>query len=198
MLYARLLNYDFKSLFEKKHYAFFTKGAYNLNIIGVRSKGNIVKNTFDDYIVLIYNTPANKEIRRCFPITTDPGLTYIKKPIASGTAILVPGQYRGAFKMGLHKNKYSALVQCKPVKVYRDRNKDNKYDFDEDTIEEGIFGINIHKAGTNSVTVNNWSAGCQVFANTVDYESFLRYCRNQIKAGLGDTFTYTLIREEDL
>ena len=44
-----------------------------------------------------------------------------------GTAILVPGQYRGAYKIGFHKGKYKALVQAKPVKLYIDNDKDNKY-----------------------------------------------------------------------
>ena len=33
LLYNRLLNYNFKELFEKKGYAYFEKGAYNLNNI---------------------------------------------------------------------------------------------------------------------------------------------------------------------
>ena len=62
-----------------------------------------------------------------------------------GVAILKPGQYRGSHKLGLHQGKYEALRQKSPVKVYRDNNKDGDYDLIEENVQEGIFGINIHK-----------------------------------------------------
>ena len=54
---------------------------------------------------------------------------------------------------------------------------------------DGYFGINIHKAGLNSVNVDKWSAGCQVFKSAVDFDEFIRLCKMQT----WDTFTYTLI-----
>lgn len=202
-LYTKIVKCDFEKLFKKKGYAFFTQGCYNLNIIGIRRAGNVVTNIFDDYLVLIYNTNTPKggirQSKKIYSITTDPGITYMHNPISKeGTAILVPGQYREAYKIGLHKGSYKALIQNKPLKVYRDSNKDDIYDWDENTIKEGFYGINIHKAGTNSKKIDNWSAGCQVFANVEDFMSFMKICNNQIKAGYGDTFTYTLLREEDL
>ena len=65
---------------------------------------------------------------------------------SKGCAILVPGQYRGSHKLRLHQGRYLALGQQRSVKVYRDRDKDGHYDFDESTIDEGLFGINIHRA----------------------------------------------------
>lgn len=198
-LYEKLIKCNFEKLFKAKGYAYFTEGAYNLNIIGVRRKGNKISNSFDDYLVVTYKTNIGTRTRQIYKITTDPGITNIKNPInKKGTAILVPGQYRGAYKFGLHKNKYKALVQNKPVKVYRDRNKDNNYDYDPRTIEEGMFGINIHKAGNISSRVDSWSAGCQVFARSDEYNGFIRICEEQVKHGFGDTFTYTLIKEEDI
>ena len=79
-----------------------------------------------------------------------------------GVAILKPGQYRGSHTIGLHQGKYEALKQGGKVKVYRDANRDMNYD--EKVIQEGVFGINIHKAGANSTYVENWSEGCQVFS----------------------------------
>ena len=109
--------------------------------------------------------------RNIFAATTDPGITSMTKPVSyKGCAILVPGQYRSAWKLGYHKGKYEAIVQYKPVKVYRDNNKDAVYDFNPKTVEEGTFGINIHKAGKHSTQVDNWSAGCQVLANKEDNE----------------------------
>lgn len=198
-LLQKICNTNFEKLFAKLGYAYFKKGYYNLNIIGIRKEGNKVTNVFDDYLVVIYNTEKEGRKTMIFEITTDPGLDYIMNPIAKkGTAILVPGQYRGCWKIGLHQGKYEALCQRKPVKVYRDANKDKVYDFKPNTIEDGIFGINIHKAGYESKQVNNWSAGCQVFKRYNDFRSFMRLCHKQVESGWGETFTYTLLKEEQL
>ena len=119
-LIALCNSYNFKDLFERKGYAYFTKGAYNLNIIGVRHSGNVVTNKFDDALVIIYNDNDGHCYRKVFECTTQPGISYMGKTMGNvkGTAILVPGQYRGAYKIGLHKGKYKALVQAKPVKVW--------------------------------------------------------------------------------
>ena len=63
-----------------------------------------------------------------------------------GVAILKPGQYRGSHKIRLHQGRYEALGQQKPVKVYRDKNKDGTYDLLEENVQEGLYGINIHRA----------------------------------------------------
>ena len=199
-LKARCANYDFKTLFEEKGYVYFTKGNYNLNIIGIRSNNNRrVTNKFDDVLVVIYRDNNDTIVRKCFDITTEPGSYYMKNPITTkGTGILVPNQYRGCWEIGLHQGKYKALCQCKPVELYRDNNKDDIFDIEPETIERGIFGVNIHKAGNNSTQVDKWSAACQVFANSTDFATFMKLCDNQIANGNGKTFTYTLLNEEDL
>ena len=197
-LFKTLYKYDFKKLFDKKGYAYFSKGNYNLNIIGVRSANNHnVTNEFDDFIVVIYNTSKGTS-RAIYKVTTQPGISYMENPSNSrGTAILAEGQYRGVYKLGKHKGQ-NALIQNKDVKVYRDNNKNRKYDYDKQSIDSGRFGINIHRAGTNSTRINNWSAGCQVFAINSEFESFLRLCNKQIENGYGETFTYTLVNEREL
>lgn len=198
-LYSKVLKYDFEKLFKNKKYAYFTNGAYNLNIIGVRAMGRNITNSFDDVLVLIYKSPAGMWQRQIYNITTDPGLYYTINPCnKKGTAILVPGQYRGAYQIDKHRGKYLALCQKKPVKVYRDGNKNNVYDWDINTLDEGLFGINIHKAGRDSKRVDTWSAGCQVFASEQQFKAFMNYCQKQVQNGHGKTFTYTLLREEDL
>ena len=117
-----------------------------------------------------------------------------------GVAILKPGQYRGSHKIGLHKGKYEALRQQKPVKVYRDNNKDGKYDMIEENVHEGIFGINIHKAGkfvNGSTQIDKWSAGCQVFSKESDFNEFMEICR-KARDIWGNSFTYTLIESNDI
>ena len=194
----KLRRYDFAKLFNRLGYSYFTKGSYNLNIIGIRSKGDKVTNLFDDYLVLIYKNNNGKWTRKIYQITTDPGIVFMKNPSnPKGTAILVPGQYRAAWMIAKHRGKYNALCQRKNVDVYRDNNKNDIYDFKPETIDNGVFGINIHKAGNASKRVDNWSAGCQVFANDSEFTTFMEFCKKQ-KDLYGNTFTYTLLNEEDL
>ena len=201
-LFEKASNADIEQVMIRKGYRFF-KGVYNLNIIGVRSKESIKQeNRFDDILIVAFGLATsgyNSSTKFIFQITTDPGIKSLKAPMnAKGTAILVPGQYRGSHKLGLHQGKYEALVQCAPVKVYRDANRDDILDTDKRTIDTGMFGINIHKAGIASVIVDDWSAGCQVVAIEKDYAIFMDLCRKQKLAGYGDKFTYTLLEEKDL
>ena len=131
-----------------------------------------------------------------WPATTDPGTKGILETTnKSGIARLVEGQYRGSHTIRLHQGKYEALGQAKNVKVYRDANRDMKYD--ETKIQEGVFGINIHHAGVDSTYVNNWSEGCQVFKKLADFEEFMKICR-KARDIHGNSFTYTLIGSDDI
>ena len=199
-LYTKCLSYNFKKLFELKGYTWFDKGVYNLNIIGIRrANKNKVTNTYDDVLVMDYNTDCGHK-RNVYNITTEPGIYYMKNIIDDkGCAILVPGQYKGCFRIGLHKNKYKALVQCKPVSVYRDNNKDDIFDLSPTSVTTGLYGINIHRSNETWTrnTIDKYSAGCQVFNNPVEFTAFMRVCEKQ-KVRYGNSFTYTLLNEEDL
>ena len=97
--------------------------------------------------------------------------------------------------------KYEALRQQKPVKVYRDNNKDGKYDLLEENVHEGIYGINIHRAtkweGKKSTQIDKWSAGCQVIAANDDFRLFMEIA-NKAKDTWGNSFTYTLLESKDI
>lgn len=181
----------------QKNYVFFDKEkTYNLNIIGVRSS-NLVANSFDDSLYLIYRDEGLHLINHRFDVTTDPGAYWLKSPLnIDGTAVLVPGQYRGSHKIGLHRG-YKALVQKAPVKVWRDNDKDLEIDKGVATYE-GIFGINIHRSNaySESTIVEKWSAGCTVFKKVADFNFFMNIC-NKAKDMYGNSFTYTLLEEED-
>lgn len=202
--FTKCSNANFAQILQKMNYAFFTKGSYNLNIIGVRSNhSNKVTNMFDDALVVVYKTPNGKWQKQIYRITTEPGTYYMATTLMNdkGTSILVPNQYRGCWKIGKHLGKYDALVQVKKVSVYRDNNKDMVYDLKPETCDSGIFGINIHRSSefTAQVFVNKYSAGCQVFADPKQYDSFMRLCKLQTKyVKGGSTFTYTLLEEKDL
>ena len=170
---------------------------FDVNIVGVRnsSTGDKVTNVFDDFLTVSYKEGGEWKFQ-IWPATTDPG----KKGVmeyhnAAGVARLVPGQYRGSHTIGLHQGKYEALKQQKPVKVYRDKDKDMQYD--ENIIQEGVFGINIHKAGADSTYVENWSEGCQVFKKSADFDSFMKIM-NKAATIHGKSFTYSLIESKDI
>ena len=186
-----------------KGYKWFENGDYNLNIVGVRNAEtlNEVTNKFDDYMTLSYKIDGKWQYH-CFDCTTDPGKHWVENVLnESGVAILKENQYRGSHKIGLHQGKYEALRQQKPVQVYRDNNLDDCYDMDESTLQEGIFGINIHRAtkweGKKSTQIDKWSAGCQVIAANDDFRLFMEIC-NKSKDIWGNSFTYTLINSNDL
>lgn len=169
---------------------------FEMNIIGVRSR-NRTPNSFDDYIHVFYMDATANWRMFSFPATTNPGTHWLQNPLnANGTAILKPGEYIGAYHIGLHRGKYQALVQRRPVIVYRDFDKNNAFDFSGARQETGLFGINIHRAlpvGSTHV-VDKHSAGCQVFSNADDFATFMRLCEAH-KQRYGNSFTYTLLMD---
>lgn len=169
---------------------------FELNIIGVRANSN-VPNSFDDSINVFYKGSDGKWQFQSFPATTDPGTFWLRNPMSpQGTAILKEGQYSGSHKLGLHRGKYLALVQQRPLSVFRDYNRNAILDFQNGKEQTGYFGINIHHASSNGTTksVDQYSAGCQVFANINDFNLFMQLCQRH-KEMYGNSFTYTLIDE---
>lgn len=186
-----------------KGYKWFENGDYNLNIVGVRNSETLeeVTNKFDDCMTVSYKVDGGWNFQ-CFGCTTDPGKYWTENLMnEDGVAILKENQYRSTYQIGLHQGKYEALKQVKPVEVYRDDNLDNCYDLNENNVQEGLFGINIHRAtsyeGATSTQIDKWSAGCQVIAANNDFTLFMEIV-NKAADIWGNSFTYTLINSDDL
>lgn len=167
-----------------------------LNIVGVRSKSTS-PNSFDDTIHAFWKDDLGKWQHKAWPCTTDPGTYWLRSPMnPQGTAMLKGNrQYQGVYGIGLHRGKYTALVQMhRPVTVVRDYNRDDTLDFANGRETSGMFGINIHRASANGTTiiVDRYSAGCQVFANANDFDEFMALAK-QHKSRHGNSFTYTLL-----
>lgn len=182
-----------------KKYAWFDGKDFDVNIVGIRNSvpAKKVTNIFDDWITLSYKENGVWKFHQ-WACTTDPGTKAVKEfSNPNGVARLVAGQYRGSHAIGLHQGKYEAMKQVKPVKVYRDKNKDMT--FDETVIQEGIFGINIHRSNpkTESEFVENWSEGCQVFKRVKDFNVFMSIINKAAKIH-GNSFSYTLITSADI
>ena len=188
---------------ESKGHKYFHHGAYNVNIVGVRNgaTGDEITNKFDDCMTVSYKDDAGDWHFNCWKCTTDPGKYWAEHLMnKDGVAILKEGQYRGSHMIGLHQGKYEALRQKGAVKVYRDKNLDDEYDLIEEDVQNGIFGINIHKAGSwksGSVQVDKWSAGCQVFSKEDDFNDFMNVMY-KARDRWGNSFTYTLINSKDI
>jgi hypothetical protein len=190
-----------KAMNEKGH-KYFTGGDYDVNVIGVRNAatGDEITNKFDDCITLSYKVDGEWKFN-CWKCTTDPGKYWAEHLLnKDGVAILKEGQYRGSHKIRKHQGKYDALCQKGPVKVYRDKNMDDEYDLIEENVHEGVYGINIHKAGSwksGSVQVDKWSAGCQVFSKEDDFYDFMNVMY-KARDRWSNSFTYTLINSNDI
>ena len=118
---------------------------------------------------------------------------------AMGTAILKEGQYPGSHKVGLHKG-YKALQQMGNLTIIRDYNKDGVLDYSSGKESTGnSYCINIHRATQSgkSLTVDKWSAGCQVLADSFQFDQLMGMCSQAI-IHWGNAFTYTLINSNDL
>lgn len=167
---------------------------YELNIVGVRSKIRKA-NSFDDTIHVFYTDENGNWKIHSYTATTDPGTHWLQEPLNNnGAAILKTGQYIDSYQLGLHRGKYRALIQAKPVTVFRDNNTDSTIDLNPQHTETGMFGINIHRAAIQGTTsrVDAYSAGCQVFANAADFTVFINLCQIH-KERYGNHFTYTLL-----
>jgi len=188
---------------QSKGYRWFTNGDYNVNIVGVRNMDTAgeVTNKFDDCVTISYKENDEWQFR-CYEATTDPGKYWMENLInPDGAAILKPGQYRKSHKIRLHRGQYEALGQCGPLKVYRDDDQDLTYDISEENVQEGLFGINIHRAtkweGKTSTQVDKWSAGCQVIASNDDWHEFMDVMY-KARDAWGNSFTYTLLESTDI
>lgn len=182
---------DILEFMEKSKYVVYTK-PYQLNIVGIRSKTN-KPNEFDDTINVFYKDDKGKWVFKSYPATTDIGTFWLLYPMnTAGGALLKAGQYVDAYARDYHRE-YLALTQKQPVTVYRDYNRNAVFDMFTKT-QKGLFGINIHKAGENSFKVDKYSAGCQVFKKSADFDAFMRLTALHSQKH-GNKFTYTLIDE---
>jgi len=180
---------EVEQMFKDKGYTFF-KGELNVNLFAIRKKINT--NLFDDEIWLVYEENGAKIVKQ-WMCTCEPGRYWLEHPMnKNGAAIMVPGQYRGAYAIGPHTS-YEALRQIKPIKYYRDNDKDVKHNL-EGKIWEEVAYTNIHKAGADSKLVDKNSAGCIVYKRSKDFEEMMKVLR-KARDKYSNSFTFTLFSE---
>jgi len=174
---------------------------YKLNIVGIRNPKIAEPNNYEDNIAYFYYDDRGNLKGKVAEGTTTPSVYYLQDPIegaVGGTAILKQGQYKDTYKIGLHRGKYEALIQSKPVTVIRDddRNSILNYFGKEYT---GLYGINIHRSTASFASqdkIGPDSAGCQVFRNRDDFNEMMNLAK-QSRDRYGNNFTYTLIDQRE-
>ena len=130
--------------------------------------------------------------------STQPGAYYTMKPLnPQGCANIYPGSYR-AWKVGLHRGQYEALVQRGTIKLTRDKNKDFRRE--GDAVEVGDYeGVNQHHAA-NAGEVGPHSAGCLVGKMVDGHEEFMRIVKTdpRWKADRNFMFTTAILAQSEV
>lgn len=130
------------------------RGAYNLNLFGVRGTSRI-RGLRNDAIGCLFDGEGGERHLWLYRGSTDPGV--------NGIGILAPGRYPGLWSAGpkdLHKGRYRAFVQRGPCRIYYDADGDDLLDLDPATIVSGA-GYNLHHDYGEERLVES-TLGCQV------------------------------------
>lgn len=191
---------DVIRVFKAKGYRYDDR-AYQMNIFTIRTNDN-TSNAFNDYVGVLFKDEKGLFQLRQWICTTDAGLFYRLHPDnVNGTAIIVPGNYPNVYKVGLHKG-YEAMEQVGNLKYIRDNNKNAVLDWVYNLVgakyEIAVNKTNIHHAGENSTQVDNWSAGCIVFARINDFTTFMTLIKCSINEyAHPNLFDFTMFVEND-
>lgn len=199
-----------KTELESRDYIFFDKGDYNINIIFERTSDEY-SNMFTDKLHIAYRengVPKVVTIRA----TTKPGLKgSILNPITvggvTGTAVIIPNQYRSAYRyVDINIGNMDFITSNYPF-FYKQGHKQTPYfqqikglnywrDFDKDLVidevqeqDNKLFGTHIHSMGE---PINNWSLGCMGFS-LPDMIYTVSPILKQAIALYGRDFTVTII-----
>jgi hypothetical protein len=161
-------------------YVIFDGGLFDLNLILRRGGAGD-----DDEVLVCYRSGSGGWTTESFPCSTLPSTRYLVEPMNKrGTAILAPGQYRGAYSRGLHRGRPS-IVQTGKVTVYRDNDLDDVAETEGRPRDSGYFGLNIH-------TDRGGSAGC-ILAAPLTIARLRALFAKQEEEGHGSTVSVVLL-----
>ncbi|UBF29887.1 hypothetical protein K9N68_37385 (plasmid) [Kovacikia minuta CCNUW1] len=188
-----------------KNYRISTKpGEINIVYVeGMNKDGTLNDNTpnvFNDRrIVIEFDDRGTPQIIGNWEATINPGNYYYKNPMnPKGTANIVYGQFKNAWKVGIHgtSSPHEALVQCSPVTVNR-----GKVPGQVKSKDTGNFGINQH-GGYNYPTddINKASAGCLVGRTMSQHQQFMSIVKQdpRYKTNRGFAWDATIISGKTL
>lgn len=162
-------------------------------ILGVQSNEDAF-NEFDDKFYVFHG----ERFITVTSGTTNAGTTGLmgyQKYNRHGCAVIKTDEwYYTLWRPGLHRGRMPALRQSRPIKYFRDWNKNRRAE-QIGKMYEGIIGINFHtviygvRSGFWRRFIGGWSVGCQVCNVVSDYYRILDLCNDQ------ETVSYCLIEE---
>jgi hypothetical protein len=165
-------------------------------LIFVRSKED-TPNKYDDKVYLMKGYNCIK-VSSCTTNSGSYGLLNFRKWNKKGTAVIKFDEwYYNTYRYGLHRGRMEALRQVKPMKYYRDGDKDLKTD-EKGTIYQENAYTNIHfnsyknKTKLLTWTIGAWSVGCMVMNDAnFYYKSLIPLFR-----GKKDLITVCCLKED--
>lgn len=169
-----------------------------VNIFGVRNEKGQKKDIFNDLICI-----ATKGNIYKFQATCDPGKYWTLVGGANeqknGVAHICYGFHKKVYRIGKHRGKLALVQKGAKIKIWRDENKNFKQD-NKEKHQRGYFGVNIHRAGENSIKIGKWSAGCQVIKKDKDFIKFISLIMNseKYKKYKRTKFDYFLFKDVEL
>ena len=171
---------------------------YCVELVAVRNQVNHRKpDVYCDDFHVFWRQPGGW---RCFTAgcNTSPGKYFQSHPHrpSGGCAIMLPGQYRGAFYRGPYKGQAALLHRGARINYFRDS---NPLDIRElDPVNSRGAGFHIHR-GSTADRVGKFTTGAQTLS-PADMDTVLELCDKQIaKHGIGfEAFTYTLIGADQI
>lgn len=194
-------------------YTWFSRGAFNLNMVAIRLVDSF-DNRFSDVLTVTWNDERGQLQYLEIPWTTRPGTLGqggVFSPITTtdgvtGAAVLVPGQYRGCWQFVDSFTAWPAIAypymqQVAPMQFWRDGNRDTV--LDKGRVYEGLIGCNCHRmspSGVRTAQVNfpgaSWSIACQG-APEPDFALLLPLWRHSARL-YGPRNTYTLLTDSQI
>jgi hypothetical protein len=168
-----------KGLLKRRGFTIYTR-PFELNIVGLRNKN--VRHA--DEIHVFYKINAKNWNYHIYEGITDP--FYLSKGKPSSSILLKEGQYADTFEIGRHREKFTALVETKPVVVLE--NNDRASSLSAGKTKKGNFNIDIIPAAA----FKDGDEGCQLLLGDENFTELIVLCKKHAEL-YGNHFTYSLI-----
>jgi hypothetical protein len=165
-----------------------------------------VTNKWDDYVGVVYHDGTMWH-EHLFTATCDPGNIATS---GRGTAVMKPGQYVDAYKLGVHRkgtaSEHDAIINWGLTAPDYWRISRHGASLEVDGQGSEYIGLNIHRARAPAIpvpeSVGPFSAGCQVIKEGTDWEWFITkvttLAQHADRVHNQDYMTYTLLMLRDV
>ena len=182
-------------------------------------------NRFTDVVIVAWKE-GGKNFAESYPATTVPGASWSLSTNrkfatstgknANGVGIMREKQFIDQYTPGMHHggsaSPHLALRSVSGQSAHRDKNYSDNWLTLSITPEKklganmaGLFqdggGMQLHNSGASTAankTVDNWSAGCQVFANQKQHNRLMELVGKSQKVTKKNKFSYVLINSREI